>query len=54
LIYVNLQFWNTIYKGNKDAVGMLVGKIKGGKGHPKIGATDDELKAAVERVLSTQ
>lgn len=42
------------YKGNKDAVGMLVGKIKGGKGHPKIGATDDELKAAVERVLSTK
>lgn len=42
------------YKGNKDAVDMLVAKIKEGKGHPKIGATDDELKAAVKRVLSTE
>ncbi len=33
---------------------MLVGKIKRVKGHPKIGATNDELKAAVGRGLSTQ
>ena len=42
------------YKGNKDAEGMLVSKIKEGKGHPKISATDDELKAAVKQVLSTK
>lgn len=42
------------YKGNKDAEGMLVGKLKEGKGHLKISATDDELKAAVKQVLSTK
>ena len=42
------------HKGNKDAEGMLVSKIKEGKGHPKISATDDELKAAIKQVLSTK
>ena len=42
------------YKGDKAAPGMLVGKIKEGKGHPKIEATDAELKAAVGTVLSTK
>jgi cytochrome c len=42
------------YKGNKDAEAMLVAKIKEAKGHPKVSATDDELKAAVKQVLSTK
>jgi len=42
------------YKGDKAAPGMLVGKIKEGKGHPKVDATDAELKAAVGTVLSTK
>jgi cytochrome c len=42
------------YKGNKDAEAMLVAKIKEAKGHPKVSATEDELKAAVKQVLSTK
>jgi len=42
------------HKGNKDAEGMLVAKLKEGKGHPKTAGTDDELKAAVKQVLSTK
>ena len=40
------------YKGDKAAPGMLVSKIKEGKGHLKIDASDAELKAAVNYVLS--
>jgi len=42
------------YKGQKGAAGDLVAKIKEGKGHPKVEATDAELKAAVQHVLSTK
>ena len=42
------------YKGNKDAEGMLLGKLKEGKGHPKVAASDAELKAAVQHVLATK
>ena len=42
------------YKGKKGAAGELVAKIKGGKGHPKIEASDAELKAAIGTVLSTK
>ena len=42
------------YKGKKGADGELVAKIKEGKGHPKIEASDAELKAAVGTVLSTK
>ncbi len=42
------------YKGNKDAEAMLVGKLKEGKGHPKVAASDAELKAAVQAVLATK
>ena len=42
------------YKGMKGAEGDLVAKIKDGKGHPKIEASDAELKAAVQHVLSTK
>jgi cytochrome c len=40
------------YKDNKSAEGDLVAKLKSGKGHPKVNASDDELKSAVEWVLS--
>ena len=42
------------YKDDKKAEAMLVEKIKEGKGHPKIAASDAELKAAVQTVLSTK
>ena len=42
------------YKGNKGAASELVAKLKDGKGHPKIAASDAELKAAVDTVLSTK
>lgn len=42
------------YKGDKGAEAKLVDKLKEGKGHPKIAASDAELKAAVETVLSTK
>jgi cytochrome c len=42
------------YKGDKAAQAMLVAKIKEGKGHLKIDASDAELKAAVGTVLSTK
>jgi len=38
-------------KGNKEAVGVIVGKMKEGKGHPKVAGSDDELKAAVAAAL---
>lgn len=40
------------YKGNKDAQGMLVNKLKEGKGHPKVNGTEDEITAAIKRVLA--
>ena len=42
------------YKGDGKAEAMLVEKIKEGKGHPKIAASDAELKAAIGTVLSTK
>ena len=42
------------YKGKKGAEGELVAKIKEGKGHMKIDASEAELKAAVGTVLSTK
>ena len=42
------------HKGNKDAEAMLVGKLKEGKGHPKVAASDDELKATVKHVLDAK
>jgi cytochrome c len=42
------------YKGNKDAAGAIVAKMKEGKGHPKVAGSDDELKAAVEASLSAK
>ena len=42
------------YKYDKKAEAMLVDKLKEGKGHPKIAASDAELKAAIGTVLSTK
>jgi cytochrome c len=42
------------HKGNKDAAGAIVAKMKEGKGHPKIAGSDDELKAAVNAALSAK
>jgi len=39
------------YKDDKGAEAKLIAKIKEGKDHPKIGASDAELKAAVAYVL---
>ena len=42
------------YKGDTAAPDMLVAKLKEGKGHLKIDASDAELKAAVGTVLSAK
>src|SRR5262249_13621856 len=42
------------YKDDAAAEAKLVEKIKEGKTHPKITASDAELKAAVQQVLSTK
>ena len=42
------------YKGNAGAESALVAKLKEGKGHMKINASDAELHAAVKQVLSTK
>lgn len=42
------------YKEDKGAEGKLVGMLKDGKGHPKVAASDAELKAAVQQILSTK
>lgn len=42
------------YKGNSGAEAALVAKLKDGKGHPKIAASDAELKAVVAHVLATK
>jgi cytochrome c551/c552 len=42
------------YKGDKAAPALLADKLKEGKGHAKIAASDAELKAAVGYVLATK
>lgn len=42
------------YKGNKDAESTLVAKLKEGKGHPKVSATDAELKECIKAVLAAK
>ena len=42
------------YKGDKNAQSMLAEKLKEGKGHPKVAATDAELKAVLGYVLSAK
>jgi cytochrome c len=40
------------HRGAKDAEAKLVAALKEGKGHMKVNASDAELKAAVQHVLS--
>ena len=40
------------YRDDKGAEPRLIAKLKEGKDHPKIAASDAELKAAVDHVLS--
>ena len=42
------------YKGNAGAEADLLAKLKSGKGHMKIQATDAELQAALRHVLATK
>ncbi|OGA70909.1 MAG: hypothetical protein A3G81_25755 [Betaproteobacteria bacterium RIFCSPLOWO2_12_FULL_65_14] len=42
------------YKADKGAEQKLVAKLKSGKGHPKVNASDDELKKLVGDVLATK
>jgi len=42
------------YKGNNEASGMIIGKMKDGKGHPKVAGSDAELKSAVDAALSAK
>src|SRR3990172_13150836 len=41
-------------KGNKDAAGAILAKMKSGKGHPKVAGSDAELKAAVGAGLAAK
>jgi cytochrome c len=40
------------YKGNASAEADITAKLKSGKGHPAVKASDDELKAVVKWVLA--
>jgi len=42
------------FKDDKGAEDMLVAKLKAGKGHMKINASDAELHAAIQTVLGTK
>lgn len=42
------------YKGDKGAEAKVIEKMKEGKGHPKVSASDAELKAAVQQALSAK
>lgn len=41
-------------KDNKDAVATLSAKLKEGKGHPKVAASDAELKSMLDTVLAAK
>lgn len=40
------------YKGKADAEAMLVAKVYGAKGHPKVKANEDETKTLVKWILA--
>ena len=42
------------HKGDADAAKAIVAKMKAGKGHPKINASDADLKTMVDRALKGQ
>ena len=39
------------YQGKSGAVDEIAAKMQSGKGHPKVKATDDEVKAAIKQAL---
>ncbi len=41
-------------KDNKDAVATLSAKLKEGKGHPKVAASDAEMKSMLDAVLAAK
>ena len=42
---------STAHKGDKGAEAQLLGKLKRGRGHPKIETSDAQLKAVIQYVL---
>jgi len=42
---------STAHKSDKGAEAQLLGKLKSAKGHPKIEASDAQLKAVIQYVL---
>ena len=48
------SFKDIAAKNKADAKAALVAKLKDGKGHMKVNATDAELDAAVGQILSTK
>jgi cytochrome c len=42
------------HKGDANAEAALIAKLKDGKGHMKINASESDIKTMVERVLATQ
>lgn len=42
------------FKGDKEAEAKLITALQTGKGHPKVAATDAELKTLVQYVLSAK
>jgi cytochrome c len=42
------------HRGDAKAEAMLVAKLKDGKGHMKIKASEDEIRMAVEKVLAAK
>ena len=49
---VGPSFKDIAAKYKAGAAGNIVGKLKEGKGHPKVAASDAELKAMVDYVLA--
>ena len=42
------------YKGNTSAAADIAGRMKDGRGHPKVAGSDAELKAAVEAAIAAK
>ena len=42
------------YKGDKSKAPEIAAKLKDGKGHPKVGGSDADLRAAVEAALGAK
>lgn len=42
------------YAGNADAGPTIIAELKNGKGHPKVAASDADLKAMIDYVLAAK